>query len=359
MRKLTEERKQFLIRYARRKHLHEIKRRLVRKRKRLSKIPIKKIENRNKKFLDDPKKVEHFVSKAPNILSLTSDPDSVISYFRQAKKSLSKKVPVFFDLKDVTLMGPETFTYFIALITENDYVNTTPIQGNIPDDLKIREMFKRAGFYKYVIPDKRFRDVDVDPLGTLIHIKTRNVVEPELAGNICSSAMKHTFNTDNFLDQNFYTILIECMANTRNHSNYGELGEVYDWWLLAYKETDTKITKFCFLDLGVGIFQSLLTKYAEDSLVERLKQAVVPSNNRKTLEKIFQGKRETSTTLPGRGYGLNFIYKLVKEDQTIKKFTILSNNIIANIGYNMVDSIKTNKHNFRGTMFYWELTPKL
>ena len=357
MRKLSEKQKQYLIRYAHKKHLHEIKRELIRKKKRLVKIQPKKIERRNKKFINNPKKVDHHESVAPPMFSLLNDSDFVVSFFEDANKFLHNRTPVFFDLKQVTTMGPETFTYFIARIKENDFSGMTPFMGNVPRDQKIREMFAKAGFNRYVSSKNGFREIDSDSLGSLIHMNTRNEVEPELAGKVCASAMKHTFDTDDFSNQKFYKILIECMANTRNHSNYGEPYDVYDWWLLAYKESNTKVTKFCFLDLGVGIFDSLAKKYTDNKLKWWLKEIFVPLNNQETLRRIFKGERQSSTKLPGRGYGLNNIYNLVKENETIANFTMLTNDIMAKIGYNTTDVIKKNKTNFRGTMYYWELTP--
>ncbi len=65
---------------------------------------------------------------------------------------------------------------------------------------------------------------------------------------------------------------------------------MYNWWLLSYKEPETKITKFCFLDLGIGIFDSLEKKYNENALSALFKSLINPTDNSATLKKIFSGE---------------------------------------------------------------------
>lgn len=357
MKKLSFEKKQYYIKYSRKKHRHELERKEIRKRLRYEKLSGRIKQKRAKRFIEDPKKVEHETYQAPTIFSLIENPTTVISYFEKAKNTLAKNIPVVFDLKMVVQMGPETLTYLCALIKEEGFHNHTPIKGNIPDNPVLREMFKKSGFYDNVISGFSSESENRDVNDKLIHQVTREKVESVLAGDVCRSAMKHTFGTDDPKRQRFYRILIECMGNTWNHANAGERNAVYSWWLLAYKEPTTKITKFCFLDLGVGIFGSLEKKYKKNKLEEWLSW-FTPKKNKETLLKIFQGEKKTSTVnLSGRGLGINNIYRLVKLDKTIKNFTLLSNDIMAKIGYNKPDKIEKIKSDFEGTLYYWELTP--
>lgn len=357
MKKLSRKKKYFLLKQAARKHRHELKRKEKRKKLKCLKQPILIKNRKTKKFVDNPKKADHLYCQAPLVFSLVQDPAVVISFFKKAHESLMEDVPVYFDLSKIVEMGPETLTYLCALINEDKFTNQTAIQGNSPTDPKLKEMFTKAGFYKFVTTEVAPEDYSKDISDELIHRLTRERVESPLAGEICRSAMKHTFNTEDFTKQNFYKILIECMGNTWNHANFGQSNEFYNWWLFAYKEPITKITKFCFLDLGVGIFGSLKRKFDINKLEDWLKW-FRPDNNIETLEKIFQGEQKTSTKgLPGRGLGINNIYKLIKIDNSIRNFTLLSNDIIAKIGYNTVDNIKRLELNFEGTLYYWELMP--
>ncbi|NMB81867.1 MAG: hypothetical protein GYA14_08615, partial [Ignavibacteria bacterium] len=261
------------------------------------------------------------------------------------------------DLSLVDEMGPETLTCYCALINDLDFTKGMALSGNTPTKKTLREMFNKAGFYDFVASDHPPKRIKEDIYGKLIHKITRSRVEGKLAADVCQAAYKHTFNDQNYNNKNIYTILIECMANTRNHANYGSRNTEYNWWLLAYAEPNTRITKFCFLDLGVGIFESLNKKYTDQSLVERFKRVIVPNDNKKTLQRIFKGDKESSTNSPGRGLGIINIYGLVRNNSNISNFTLLSNNVIAKISYNMADSIDLIKSNFDGTLYYWELIP--
>ncbi len=218
-------------------------------------------------------------------------------------------------------------------------------------------MFLKAGFMDFVKPDRDISSkLNEDVWGKLIHKLKRDEVEGPLAGRICLSAMEHTYGSKDFSKQNFYPILVECMANTHNHA--GDRLQECNWWLLAYKEPETKITKFCFLDLGMGIFESLRKKYGKGSIPDKLKFYDPAASNKKTITQIFSGVKKTSTTgQQGRGEGLGYIYRLVKKDKTIGKFTLLSNNVTVKIGYNANDIVKSLQPDFEGTMYYWELLP--
>jgi len=357
MKYISSERKRYLITYSTRKHRHELQRKEIRKQLKYKNL-LKKIQARKVgKFISDTNSVKHETCLAPSIFSFTQDPDTAISYFQKSRKALDGNLPVFFDLTQVTYMGPETLTYLCAFVKEDKIIKNNVVKGNVPNDPIIKQMFKKSGFYDLMSSGFSSNNESKDVDNKLIYKKTQERVESTLAGDVCKSAMEHTFGTSDPKHQRFYRILIECMGNTWNHANYADRSETYSWWLLAYKEPSTKITKFCFLDLGIGIFGSLEYKYKEHKLNELLKW-FKPNKNKETLGKIFKGQRRTSTKeLAGRGQGLNYIYSLVKKDKTIKNFTLISNDIIARIGYNADDKIDKIKNGFIGTLYYWEIIP--
>ena len=357
MRNKRIKKKRFQERQFKRVFLYQVKRKIYLKGLRKKREPEIIKRRKSLRFISNPLKAEHERCIAPEVFSLIKNPDAVINYFDHARQVLAKGTPVYFDLSNITEMGPETLTYLCAILDNDEFINGNAIHGNLPNNPSLQKMFSKAGFYKFVNPIYQRIQKSTDVNGE-IHKITREKVEPMLAGEICESAMIHTFDKIDPKDQSFYRILIECMANTKNHANYGKRNEVYNWWLLAYKEADTKITKFCFLDLGVGIFGSLEKKYRENKLPSFLKRIFVPKNNKKTLQKIYEGERKTSTEgLEGRGQGLNYVYDLVKKDATICNFTLLSNDIIAHFGYNAEDTIEPQGNDFVGTMYYWEISP--
>ncbi len=357
MKRLSFKEKQYNIKHSEKKHAYELDRKKVRKEKRYQRV-LKKIEEGNPRLIKKSQGIEEITCLAPTTFSLLNDPISVISYFEKIEKLLKKGIPVFFNLSNVNVMGLETLMYLCALIKDENITHGTPFRGNVPNVLSIKEMFKRSGFYDNVISGFSSNIEYRDPNDRFINWKSEKKVEGKLAGNVCSSAMKHTFKIEGFDKrvQNYYKMLIECMANTTNHAS-SETGKSYNWWIIAYKDFPTMVTKFCFLDLGVGIFGSLENRYKKNTL-EKCFSWFKPNNHKKTLEMIFKGNRRTSTVnLEDRGLGLINIYKFVKGNRNINNFTMLSNDIMAKIGYNTPDDIEYIDKDFNGTIYYWELVP--
>lgn len=357
MKKLRPETKIYLCRHARIKHRHEIKRK--HKRKIANKLRVKQsiARKRNEAFYHHPNSSKHTTLLAPAKFSLLNNPAEVIEFFVKAKKSFDDNIPVYFDHSNVTEMGPETLTYFCAQIADRKFTNGVAFQGKLPTDKTLKSMFIKAGFYDIVRPLHNVSDkLSLNIYDKLIHKVTGDEVDGVIASKVCLSAMEHTYNSNDYKIQNFYPILVECMANTHNHAG----GGVYacNWWMLAYKEPHTKITKFCFLDLGVGIFKSLKSKYKNGIIPEKLRYYLPSTPNKMILRQIFSGSKKTSTVgLQGRGEGIGYVYRLVKNDKTIRNFTVLSNNVIAKISYNSDDTVDSLAPELKGTIYYWELHP--
>jgi hypothetical protein len=355
MKRISQEEKLFFIRRAARNHKHELKRKRRRKKLRYLKCQQKIKENRAIRFYSNPKSVRHSSHVASQDFSILADPEKVISYFAETKKSFDKGDPVVLDLSAITSMDPATLTYLCAVVNDKKFTKGTPLRGNLPRVPELREMFIQSGFQKFV-SFKLPKASGGDKYGELIH-ETEVKVEPRVASHVCLSAMKHTLGTDQVKSSEIYKILIECMANTHNHANFNDTRNVYNWWLLAYKDSKTKVTKFCFLDIGIGIFGSLHGKFIKRLLPTSLIKIFVPDHDDQTLIKIFQGETKTTAKQKGRGKGVKNIYDLVKHSSNIKNFTLISNDIKARIGYNAPDVVQVLKSNFRGTLYYWELIP--
>ena len=356
MKKIRKYNKEYLINYALKKHLKELKRNEKRRRLKYGTISQKVKKRRAKKFIKDTNSVVHENCLAPDNFSLLHNTEEVIKYFLDAKKTLHNNIPVFFDLSSVKEMGPETLLYLCATVNDKIYTAETALKGNAPSNGELKQLFVRAGFFNFVVPESNQQKYTEDIYGEIIHKITRKKVEAELAGKVCESAIEHTFGKNPQKNMSVLPILIECMSNTREHANYGKGYDIYNWWLLAYKDPSSKITRFCILDIGVGIFGSLERKYNDKTLSGKLLRTFQPNKNMDTLKKIFEGEQISVTKRKERGRGLNHIHNLVKNDINIKNFTLISNDVIAIIDKEKV-SINKLENNFYGTLFYWELIP--
>jgi hypothetical protein len=357
MKKVSIKRKKFLYRQAKRKFFHELKKKRWKEMRRYKSLPEKARASNNRKFLKNPSTVLHKEISITGTFSLLKNTQQTMRYFKEIKGSLVRGIPVNLDLSGVTDMGIETLTYYCAFINDPDITHKTALRGNTPRESKLKEMFEKSGFYGYVTSTNESRAYNRDIYSELIHRITKEKVESEITKNVCISSALHTFGkADKTIIQQFQPILVECMANTWNHAG-GNEPRKYNWWLLAYNDPQIRMTKFCFLDLGIGIFESLDRAYQTGKLPKFLRW-MRPGNNVETLRGIFtRGEKRTGTVnLEGRGEGINYIYTRVKSNPSIKKFTLVSNNIEAKIGYHLRDSIRRIDENFDGTMYYWELS---
>lgn len=356
MKKISRKKQQYFIRKSKKNFTSNKKREYKKKKKRLDDLQKRINEKRSRKFANNPNRVKHNRLTAPKNFSFLENLGETISFFEKATESFSNKTAVYFDLSQVENLTIETVTYLCAFVKNTKIVNSTPFQGNEPVNKTTKKMIIRSGFYDFVHTNRPQERID-DKYGRIINRVSRTRVEPELAGKIALSAIKHSYGSKDIKDlKKIYEILIECMANTKNHAA-GNNKQKYNWWLLAYKEHTTKVTKFCFLDIGIGIFDSLEKKHKNNSLSKLFKQLFVPNDHLETLTNIFGGTRKSSVNLPGRGQGINHIYNNTQKENNIKRLVIISNDVLAEIGYNQENKIIKIDSNFKGTMYYWELNP--
>ena len=210
MKKVSKKRQKYFIKYAKKKALYEQKRKLKRKKLRALSNKQQVVRKKTRKFLDEPKKVDHTFLKAGETFSLNINTEEVIEYFSKARNSLKKGKPVIFDLEDVIKMGPETLTYLCAFVNDPRIVKGVPIKGNTPKDPKLKKMFRDARFYDFVISPKSRGRYAKDVFTSLIHKVTRKKVENKIAAKVCKAAYAHTFEStekiDNKVYQKFYLI---------------------------------------------------------------------------------------------------------------------------------------------------------
>jgi hypothetical protein len=175
---------------------------------------------------------------------------------------------------------------------------------------------------------------------------TDNKVETNIAKNCCKSLFKK-LDLKYYDDlEPLYDILIEAMQNTNNHAAAGKNIE-YDWWLYEFEDTQDSLMHFTFLDIGVGVFESLpVKKY----IIDVLKLLEIKSNL-DLVDDLLEGKIKSRTNKPERGKGIPQIFDLSK-DNLYKDFYILSNDIL--IDTKTGDRRQLNSP-FYGTLYYWTI----
>ncbi len=271
--------------------------------------------------------------------SFVNNTEKMLKYFGEAKEHFNKKQNVNFDLSKITRVTPDAVALYIALMTDDKFVEKKAISGNMPEDTKLVQIFLNAGFYNYVnsaIPKGIDKDITYN-------LKTSQKADPKIAKDIAERIVKDKKY------KSFYKILIELMSNTHNHADPNEEGR-YHWCFHGYHNKEKNVWQCTFIDVGVGIFESTPVKeYKSKNIFSKEK-------NDSLLKKVLSGdiKKKPFTRIDkkNRGKGLPFIYKAIKSEEIYSTFIIISNDVSADI--NKESDEKLNK-NFSGTFYYWEI----
>jgi len=283
--------------------------------------------------------------KAPKTFSLIENTEEVLSYLQAAKRALNDGNSVCFDISEIQVLTTDAIALLIAHIKAENFHQRRGIMGNSPNDQKLNELFLQSGFYQYVTSNNSSAVIKDT---TLIHKITNNKVEPSIAKDACLFGLKHAFGNEEIFDP-IYDIIVEIMQNTNNHA--GDERGKYDWWIHIYNDPITKTSKYTFLDLGVGIFDSLPARSFKE---KTFKEKLGFSDNTNLIKPLFNGEIKSRTGKPERGKGIPQVYDSSKHP-SFSKFILITNDVFVNL--KTLES-KILHQNFSGTLFYWELTNK-
>lgn len=323
-----------------RKSIKSIRKRRRRKHKKYFGGSIK--SNNSNKFHKQKYSQPKIVSiLAPYHFSLINNTEATIKFFNLAHEELMKNNQILFDISHIETLTTDAIAVQIAKINDEGFHKNNRISGNEPKNDQLKKLFTQSGFYDFV--QTQFTKPKNDKT-LLIHQITNNRVEPDIAKEACLQGLRHTFGNEEIFEP-LYDILIEIMQNTNNHA--GSTRGVYDWWLHVYNHPDSKKTSYTFLDLGVGIFESLPVKSFKRDVLEFFGV----KSNLDLVPRLFAGEIKSRTARPERGKGIPQVYEC-SQDSIFEKFILISNDIYADLKTN---ENKIIRNQFNGTLFYWEI----
>lgn len=300
-------------------------------------------QNNKPKVINNKPKVIKF-EKGFNF-SFVENTEKLLQKFNNAKEYFKKLRNIKFNLSQITNVTPDAIALYIALCTDKKFINNQSFKGNLPKNEKLKIIFVKCGFFDYVnskIPKG---------LGTqqIFNVETNKKVEPKIAEAICTNINKEEKN------KALYKILIELMANTNNHaSGKSNEQEKYHWCFQSYYDDEKEIYKCSFIDVGVGIFQSIPVKEYKK------KKFWKEEHNKDLFKRILDGKIKnvTITEKKNRGKGIPLIYKTITEGDCFLRAIVITNDVFACIKGDKVVFKKLNNP-FQGTFYYWEIKNKL
>jgi len=240
----------------------------------------------------------------------------------------------------------------VALIKDRNINRGLVSKMIYPVDQDCRRRVQRYGLWKAASEEES----DVVQIETVPQRITNTNVANRVARRIvleCSS----------FLDcpeqkiPELYSVLIELMANTNNHAVPGETGR-FAWWLFVRPNEDVQGIDFVFLDLGVGVFESLpvrqhVTRSSDYSGSPRVgaESFVRQRHISKIVGELSKGYIKSSTGDPDRGLGFPLIFEKAKSDR-FERFTMIANDGTVDLKKRSVSLINGN---FLGTAFHFVL----
>jgi len=274
---------------------------------------------------------------APSDFSIVHNPEQSIAFLHTIS-AYSKKAHINLNLGGITNITTDAIAALLATIQASEGAKT---RGNHPADDNARDILLQSGFFDHVHPT-----VQLPPCSQgKISQRKSDIVEPMTARDLIHFGMKAIYGDDKQRSFPAYRVLIESMANTRNHAA-SDQQQRQKWWATVYADTGRKTVCFSFLDAGVGIFRSVQIKG-----FRRMARDLRIKDDTGILEDILKGKVGSRTDLTYRGKGLPAIYAH-EQAKRIKSLVIVANDVHANVSkdeYTLLDNA------FSGTLIYFEI----
>lgn len=284
--------------------------------------------------------------EAPKKFNFIDNTDEVLEYLERCRNAFKEKRKVNFNIEDIEELTPDAINLLIASINDPKFTFNGSYIGNAPKNLKLKKLFTASGFYNFVNSSSLIKK-NLDVKNNLLYKETDYKVRPTIAKGICIKGLEHVTNSNQPFEP-LYEILIEVMQNTNNHAS-ADKDDKTKWWAYVYNDPETGNSIYSFLDLGVGIFDSIIVK----TYLQKQAQKIGLYHNINYVNDLLAGKIQSRIEEDNeiRGKGIPQIVNNAQLD-CFKRFYIVSNNV--KIDVKNKSGIKLN-NNFSGTFLYWEL----
>jgi len=294
------------------------------------------------------------VVNAPKNLLLNSNTNQVLDFIKKIEDKFNLRQPVFVNLKDVQEIDHGTIILLLSIMIKFK-AGEIKFNGNYPTKLTAITLLKNSGFFESLFSEFEEEDnyeiAGTHKDGILTHANKR--VDPSLATVVIDASTKAIWKEKRRC-QGVYRVLMELMQNTNNHAEIGRPGEKH-WWLTVNHKTGESKVCFAFVDLGVGIFESLAHKPKDSRFgawKEKLTNFIEGKNNPELLKIILSGVfHYTVTGQSFRGKGLPGIYSALERRQ-ISELRIITNDTYCCPHENTYVKLSVP---FSGTYIYWEV----
>lgn len=317
-----------------------------------------RLENRRRGLVEQLKweRKAYVELEVPKNFSFIDNTNEILEYFIKCKSLLHNKEKVQCDLSHITALSSDAIALLAACANDESFLGKRGrIRGNAPTDPELLKLFTESGFYNHVKATKVLKSAHKSDTN-LFHQESNYQVQSDIAKNACILGTKHVFGSNKpFPD--LYEMLIEAMSNTNNHASNNSNANQFKWWLYTYQfkwwlytyNAPNGHTMYTFIDLGVGIFDSIPVQ-----VFKKIKRVIGLENNTDLVPDLLDGKIKSREKVDNkiRGKGIPQI-AVNSNSQYFARAYIISNDVKINLKDKTAEALE---HNFSGTMLFWELT---
>lgn len=291
-------------------------------------------------------KAQPINKEAPKVFSLIDNTNEVVGYLNDCRKTLHKEKKITIDISQIEQLSTDAIALLVACVNDISFTGKYGIlRGNAPNNIELAKLFIESGFYKHVETDNPNLKHRNKAEENLLHRESHVKVQSDIAKSACQYGTRHVLNNDKPFPI-VYEMLIEAMSNTNNHANKIERGKT-KWWLYVYNAPNNT-TCYSFVDLGVGIFESVPM-----SAYKKLKKLLNISSNTDLAKDLLEGKIKSREKIDQniRGKGIPQIARN-SDSENIGRAFIISNDVKINLKTKLAEKLD---NDFKGTFLYWEL----
>jgi hypothetical protein len=288
--------------------------------------------------------VARAVVQCPAVLSLVDATDAAVVFLNAITRQPRRTTHVFVDMRPAQRITADGYLALLIAVKSC----SCRVSGNLPTAQQPLDLMLRSGFQNHVA-QHRWERRQTQGYTERSGVNADGAEAARVVEFACNK-----LGIPPMLDRNSYKVLVECMANTRNHASRklrgGRRSAPEKWYVHVYFDEARGVVCFCFADVGSGIIRSLQLDPSA-----KLRKVVMSllrgSGHTAVLRDVLEGRIKSSTQFENRGLGLPKIASLAKAGY-MRRLVIISNRAHLDC---VDDSGSDTVQEFSGTLLYWEV----
>jgi len=243
------------------------------------------------------------------------------------------------DLRQVKSMSHESPALLLAHI-KKAHGKGARFKGSFPFNEKPRKVFEESGIFDFL---RSGSEISSKSNGRIVFRENTQILN-QVASDLCRLASEKVLGKPKAIPA-CYGILLDLMSNTHNHARLDDEGTEM-WWAMVSTDAEQKKAFFTFIDMGLGIFETLPKRRA-------LWYKTYSTQPRtETLRMLLDGGLDSRTGKSNRGYGIPRLLTRLRQG-AITELRIVSNDVQADVRSGRLEMMGIN---FSGTLIYWEVS---